>query len=43
VEPARQTSATHSGGADTFLRKDSFSCPEKGIVFEMDQIKDQLD
>jgi Uma2 family endonuclease len=25
------------------LRKDSFSCPEKGIVFEMDQIKDQLD
>jgi Uma2 family endonuclease len=25
------------------LRRDSFSCAERGIVFEMDRIKDQLD
>jgi Uma2 family endonuclease len=25
------------------LRRDSFSCAEKGIVFEMDRIKEQLD
>jgi hypothetical protein len=24
-------------------RRDSFSCPERGISFEMDRIKDQLD
>jgi hypothetical protein len=25
------------------LRRDAFSCAERGIVFEMDRIKDQLD